>query len=61
MKEDTYNDEGIECPKCGYVCRESYEFDGDDGECECERCDAPLIYSRNISVSYSAKLKENKQ
>lgn len=54
----TYNEDNIKCPKCGYVFRDSCEFDGDDGEVECGECDAVISYSRNISVSYSATVKE---
>ncbi len=58
MSLRTYNADNIKCPKCGHVFRDSYEFDGDDGEVECVECDAVISYSRNISVSYSATVKE---
>ena len=58
MSLRSYNEDNIKCPKCGYVITDSWEFEGDDGEVECEECDAVISYSRNISVSYSATVKE---
>ncbi len=47
----------IECPACGYIDNDSWEFlDGDEGsgEYECGSCEAKLTVSRNVTVSYSA-------
>ena len=56
----TYNDDGVECPYCGYVDKDSWEL-GDGGEgcgdTECGECEKPILWARRISVSYTGKPK----
>jgi hypothetical protein len=50
-----YNSHAV-CPYCGYVDYESYELEGDDGECsivDCCNCERQYRYIRHIDVSYS--------
>ena len=51
----------IVCPYCGHEKTNSWEYDGDDGEIECDECGMKFAYVRNVSVDYStSKLcKEN--
>jgi len=59
---ETRNSKGIQCPKCGHVHDDSYEyFDGIDGdaEIECSNCEAKLSVSKTVSITYSAHLKVN--
>jgi len=53
--EETYNHEGVECPYCGCVDRDSWELgDGGEGcgETECGECEREFTWARSISVSY---------
>lgn len=56
--EDTYNHDGVECPHCHHVQRDSWELgDGGEGsgETECGACEELILWTRNVHVSYSAK------
>ena len=48
----------ITCPICGYEVGDSWEYDSDYGECECEGCGASLEWSREVEASYSAEVKK---
>lgn len=57
MSDETRNGVGIECPKCGFVHRDSFEFEAECGELECHGCGVPLEWSRHIVVTYIAGVK----
>ncbi len=47
--------DSYECPKCGGVNRDLYEYGMEDGDClevECGHCDCSLLLSCSIEVSY---------
>lgn len=53
--EETYNREGVICPYCGYLDRDSWELgDGGEGcgETECGQCEKEFTWSRSFSVTY---------
>jgi hypothetical protein len=60
MKIDTeYTREPV-CPYCGYVFRNAWELNFDEGlegqtETDCGECERPLKIWRNVSISYSTK------
>jgi len=54
-----YSDE-IECPHCGYICSDSWEFE-DEGEHKCEACTTLFSFCRNVSVSYSSTVTERNE
>lgn len=52
--EHQYTDE-IVCPYCGYEFRDSWEYDGADGEdneTECGECGKEFTYERSLTVQY---------
>ena len=60
ITNDTYNSEGVECPFCGHIDKDSWELgDGGEGtgEIECGDCEKTFTWERHISVSYSGKKK----
>ena len=57
-RDGTCSGDLIECPVCGYVDNDSWEWNsGNEGsfEIECGQCDAELTYSRCYSVHYTVK------
>jgi DNA-directed RNA polymerase subunit RPC12/RpoP len=57
MPNSTFNHVGVECPHCGYVHRDSWEWfrGGDeDAEIECENCEKPLFASLRVSHTFAA-------
>jgi len=52
-----YTDE-IVCPYCGYKSSESYEYEWDDGELECDGCGKEFSYCREIEVTYTTTKKD---
>lgn len=54
--ETSYTNEMI-CPYCGYENRDSFEYDDEEGDRECERCEREFEYSRAIEITYSTGLK----
>ncbi|AMJ40682.1 TFIIB-type zinc ribbon-containing protein [Anaerotignum propionicum] len=57
-KEKSYHENDITCPICGYVDYDSWEEDDENEEYQCGRCGAILEVTRNVQVTYSAKVKE---
>lgn len=51
---DTQGTDEIVCPHCGHEHRDSFEFD-DSGITECEACEKPFTYNREISITYSTE------
>jgi hypothetical protein len=59
---ESYGEPEIVCPWCGYVDRDSWEWEPSngpggegDGTHECGECEREFLVSRNISVSYSSR------
>lgn len=52
---DTFNDDFLECHYCGHEDKDAWELDADDGKTTCPSCGREFLYSRNPSVTYSAK------
>ena len=51
--EYTINDDGVECPYCGYVDRDAWEWaDEDQEEHECGRCELKFMAYKCVSVDY---------
>ena len=56
-----YTDYAV-CPYCGYVDKDSWELnlgpglDG-DGDVSCNSCGKDFFVSRNVTVTYSTKVK----
>lgn len=46
------------CPYCGYVNRNSWELDGDEGEITCGRCESDFEYERIVTVEYCTSKKK---
>lgn len=51
--EDVRNEEGLECPHCGFVDYDVHELRGDDGETDCGRCESNMKYKRNTVKNVS--------
>ncbi len=62
MVEHEYTKE-IVCPYCGEEVGDSWEFNDDCGEWECNECGKKFNWSRTITVEYStsADCKDNKE
>lgn len=54
--EETYNEDYLVCPQCGYENRDSFELPDEDDEYECPRCGSILKYNRRITVSYDCEV-----
>ena len=57
-EDNTYDEEDIKCPICGYEVGDSFEISEESGEYECSGCGAILEWSREVTVSYSAEVKK---
>lgn len=57
-EESNWGKDEITCPICGYEVGDSWEYDSDEGDCECGGCGATLEWSREVEVSYSAEVKK---
>jgi hypothetical protein len=53
VSEETSCDEGVQCPYCQHIHRDSWELD-DDGLMDCEQCEREIVYSRNTTITYTA-------
>lgn len=60
-EDENWDKSEITCPICGYEYSDSWEYDSDCGELECEGCGATLEWSREVEVSYSAEVKKSLQ
>lgn len=60
-EDENWDKSEITCPICGYEVSDSWEYDSDEGECECGCCGASLEWSREVEVSYSAEVKKSVQ
>jgi len=61
-EDETYNSEGVECPFCGWVNRDSWELgDGGEGcgEIECGECEKTFVWERCVSVNYTGRKLKN--
>lgn len=58
---DTYTDDYLTCPYCGYEDHDSFELPDEDDEYECPQCGSTLKYHREISVSYDVEVVEGKE
>lgn len=57
-EEENWDTSEITCPICGYEHSDSWEYDSDYGDIECEGCGATLEWYRDVHVSYSAEVKK---
>lgn len=60
--DDTYNDEGLECPYCYDINRDAWEMGepGEyEGETECCGCGKDFFWSRILTVTYKGKAKKS--
>lgn len=58
---ETYSNDYLECPYCGYENENSFELPDEDDEYECPQCGSILKYNRQITVSYGVEVvDENK-
>ena len=58
---DTYTDDYLTCPYCGYKDHDSFELPEEDDEYECPQCGSILKYHKEISVSYDVEVVEGKE
>ena len=54
----------VVCPYCGYQHRDSNEIFDDDSmdsetETDCDRCEKTFIASREVTVTYTSRKKED--
>jgi len=55
MPESLRCDEGIKCPWCGHIERDSWEMNHESqDETECGRCELPITYIANVSVTWES-------
>ena len=60
-EEETYNEDCLTCPYCGYENKDSFELPDEDDEYVCPRCGSVLKYNKRITVSYDVEVvNENK-
>lgn len=45
--------ENIVCPWCGYEYDESYLYEGEEEELECESCLKKFLYTQKVDIKYS--------
>lgn len=57
--KETYAEDDITCPKCGWVDIDSWEHRSDSGEDECPKCEAKFKWDRDVHVTYSTELIES--
>ncbi len=57
-KSDTWGEQEIKCPICGYEMSDSWEYEDDEGEEICGGCGATLEWKRDVEVTYSTEVKE---
>lgn len=57
-EKETFDENEIKCPICGYEDVDSWEYDNESGEKECVGCGALLEWSREVIVTYSAEIKQ---
>lgn len=55
---DTWGEQEIKCPICGYEMSDSWEYEDDEGEEICGGCGATLEWKREVEVTYSTEVKE---
>jgi DNA-directed RNA polymerase subunit RPC12/RpoP len=48
----------IVCPYCGFVFKDSWDFDEDSGDIECSGCGKEFSFERNTRVTYCTLRKE---
>jgi hypothetical protein len=50
----TQNTRLMTCPWCGYENKDSWELDHDnENETDCGRCEKPIVYIADVSVTWS--------
>ena len=59
--EDTYNNDYLICPYCGYKDCDSFELSDEEDEYECPQCGSILKYHKEISVSYDVEVVKEKE
>ncbi|MGL6184732.1 MAG: hypothetical protein ACRC1T_05070 [Clostridium chrysemydis] len=57
-KEETFGEDEIKCPICGYEISDSWECEDDGGEEVCGGCGSILEWNRVVEVTYSTTVKE---
>lgn len=55
---DHQNTDEIVCPHCGYIHGDSCHRDRDSGEDDCQECEMPFFWERQITVDYSTSKKK---
>lgn len=59
--DEVFGEDEIVCPHCFYEFSDSWEFGKEEcGEEECPECGNEFTWTRQVEVSYSTKIKENK-
>ena len=43
------------CPWCEYKHRDAFEWEGDEGDMECEKCGRKFVYQRLKEISYNTE------
>lgn len=56
---DTFRQEEITCPYCGYVHKDSWDHRLDSGESDCEECNKPFFWERVVDVTYTTVPKDD--
>ena len=59
--KDSYTNDYLTCPYCGYEDHDSFELPDEDDEYECPQCGSTLKYHREIGVSYDVEVVEGKE
>jgi uncharacterized Zn-finger protein len=47
-----YNREPV-CPHCGHKHADAWEWMADEGEHDCDKCEEPFRYTREVEVTYT--------
>lgn len=55
---DIRNEEGLECPHCGFVDCDANELHEDDGETDCSRCESDIKYKRTVVKNVSGNVED---
>ena len=60
IDDETFNEDVLECPYCGYLHNDMWEIAGhdEDGEIDCHNCDKEIMWLKYVSVSYTGRKKK---
>lgn len=59
--DETYREDNMVCPFCGYTDYDSWEYEDGTNEINCPNCNAELEMEKEIEVTYTTTLKKKPQ